>query len=440
MLKLNRSSISIILEVSLLILLSFGQSDSNIINTHTIPGSPTTLEKQFTECNNELPIKSPKIDILRVANDDPFELTKLTYPGYDTLFWHDYSPSSGGYTIKGYQAGFGVLLTPEYYPAVIAGVHHRVFRLNSDSMQIRFVDDDGPGGAPLSSLYKMDTVTTSYSTSFIYHAIPPPKCTIWEGKFYVFMLGNAHNNTIYLLNWLRDPTLNAPAGYHWRHDTTGTYTSWNPGGDLEMGVVVEYHDVSIDSLHGIPSNDTVFIDSTYSIDIFCQELAGFSEYDVPVIFNVAGVYSDTGYLSFTPNGIDSTTINWTVDLPEGTYSCTCYIALSSDTRDNNDTLLFDITAAIPVAIAGEEKIEREFKLEITPNPAVNLAKVNYTLPVAGPVLIELYNVIGNSVKSHEIGNPTKEGVFLVKELSAGVYILRFNSRDIKVTRKIVLER
>ncbi len=438
--KLNRSSISIILGVSLTILLLFGQSESDIINTQTIPGSPTILEKQFTEVNNELPIRTPNIAVLRVTKENPFELTKLTFPGYDTLFWHDYSPSSGGYTIRGYQAGFGVLLTPEYYPAVIAGVHHRVFRLNSDSMQIRFVDDDGPGGAPLSSLYKIDTVTTSYSTSFIYHAIPPPKCTIWEGKFYVFMLGNTHNNTIYLLNWLRDAALNAPAGYHWRHDTTGTYTSWNPGGDLEMGVVVEYHDVSIDSLQGIPSNDTVFIDSTYSINIFCQELAGFSESNVPVIFNVGGVYQDTGYLSFTPNGIDSTTINWTVDLPEGTYSCTCYITLSSDTRELNDTLLFDITAAIPVSITDEEKVEREFKLEITPNPAINLAKVNFTLSVIEPVTIEIYNVIGKLVKSHKIAKTTREGVFLVNELSAGVYILRFNSGDIRITRKIVIER
>ncbi len=440
MLKLSHSSFNIILGVFLTILLLFGQSNPNIINTHTIPGSPTALEKQFTECNNELPIKTPNIDILRASNYDPFELTKLSYPGYDTLYWHDYSPSSGGYTIKGYQAGFGVRLTPEYYPAIIAGVHHRVFRLNSDSMQIRFVDDDGPGGAPLSSLYKMDTVTTSYSTSFIYHSIPPPKCTIWEGKFYVFMLGNTHNNTIFLLNWLRDATLNAPAGYHWRHDTLGIYTSWTPGGDLEMGVVVEYHDVSIDTLSGLPSNDTVFIDSTYSINIFCQERAGFSESNVPVIFNVGGVYQDTGYLSFAPNEIDSATFNWTVNLPEGNYSCTCNIALRSDSRTTNDMLLFNITVTTSASVVGHKKIEDKFKLTIAPNPSDNMTKIRFTLPNPVPVTIELYNVIGALVKSHTILNPTKDGVFLVNELSAGVYILRFNSGDIRVTRKIVLEK
>jgi hypothetical protein len=82
----------------------------------------------------------------------------------------------------------------------------------------------------------------------------------------------------------------------------------------------------------------------------------------------------------------------------------------------------------------------DFKLTIAPNPAVNVAAVRYSIPVAGPVTFKVYNVTGALVKSHTIANPTKEGVFLVDKLPAGVYILRFNTGDIRVSRKLVLEK
>jgi hypothetical protein len=82
----------------------------------------------------------------------------------------------------------------------------------------------------------------------------------------------------------------------------------------------------------------------------------------------------------------------------------------------------------------------DFNLTITPNPAINVAAVRYNLPVAGPVTFKVYNVTGALVKSHTIAEPTKDGVFLINELPAGVYILRFNSGDIRVNRKLILER
>ncbi len=82
----------------------------------------------------------------------------------------------------------------------------------------------------------------------------------------------------------------------------------------------------------------------------------------------------------------------------------------------------------------------DFTLTIAPNPTVNVATVRYSIPVAGPVTFKLYNVTGALVKSHTIANPTKEGVFLVNELPAGVYILRFNAGNIRITRKLVLEK
>ncbi len=84
----------------------------------------------------------------------------------------------------------------------------------------------------------------------------------------------------------------------------------------------------------------------------------------------------------------------------------------------------------------------EFKLTIAPNPAINLTAINYNLPVSASVNFKLYNVTGAVVKSYTSSVATKEGVLMLdtKALPSGVYILRFNAGDIRVTRKLILEK
>jgi len=84
----------------------------------------------------------------------------------------------------------------------------------------------------------------------------------------------------------------------------------------------------------------------------------------------------------------------------------------------------------------------EFSITIAPNPAVNLTAIRYILPIAGPVNFKLYNVAGALVKAYNNTTPTKDGVLLLdtKVLPSGVYVLQFNSGDIRVTRKIVIEK
>ena len=85
-----------------------------------------------------------------------------------------------------------------------------------------------------------------------------------------------------------------------------------------------------------------------------------------------------------------------------------------------------------------------FKLTIVPNPVRlrRITAVRYSLPVAGPISFKLYNVAGAVVKTYTNTNPTKDGVMMLetKTLPSGVYILRFISEDIRVTRKLVLEK
>ncbi len=300
------------------------------------------------------------------------------YPGYDTLKWCNIEPYSSGYTGSGKYFGYGVKLTPQYYPAIISGIYHRVFRFYHPAMHIRIVDDDGNNGAPQTTLFFFDTLATNYSLSFVYHPIPP-NCTIWEGSFYLFIL-NGYETT-YALNWLRDSFLNAPANSYWRYSQTTGYTSFSPQSDLQMCAVVEYHDVGIESIANLP--DTLYVGSLYRIDLWIKEYAGFFEREVPLIFNVANYY-DTLYLSLYPNSSIRQRYQWPVNLPPGDYLLKFYTSLRSDARKENDTLRKYITILAGSAI--EEKNQRE-------------------------KILTVYNPLGQKIKSKKL----KRGIYFLKE-------------------------
>jgi len=93
-------------------------------------------------------------------------------------------------------------------------------------------------------------------------------------------------------------------------------------------------------------------------------------------------------------------------------------------------------------VMGDKISTESFKLRIVPNPAVNITTVHYSLPITEPISFKFYNVAGVLVKEYTTTIPSKDGILMLdtKALPSGVYILRFNSGDIRVTRKLVLEK
>jgi hypothetical protein len=91
---------------------------------------------------------------------------------------------------------------------------------------------------------------------------------------------------------------------------------------------------------------------------------------------------------------------------------------------------------------GNTMAKGEFKLVLAPNPAINMTAVRYSLPKAGPVSFKLYDVTGTVVNTYTNTTPTKNGALMInaEALPSGVYILRFNSGAVNVTRKLVLQK
>ncbi len=81
-------------------------------------------------------------------------------------------------------------------------------------------------------------------------------------------------------------------------------------------------------------------------------------------------------------------------------------------------------------------------LQLMPNPAANLTRLSYSLSKAGPISFKLYNINGAMIKSYTNSNLNRHGSITIdtKLIPAGVYFLKFNSSELSMTRKLIIEK
>ncbi|MDH5186997.1 MAG: T9SS type A sorting domain-containing protein, partial [candidate division WOR-3 bacterium] len=92
-------------------------------------------------------------------------------------------------------------------------------------------------------------------------------------------------------------------------------------------------------------------------------------------------------------------------------------------------------------ITGNTITTNQFELTIAPNPAINATAVKYNLPKPGRVSLRLYDISGKLINAYGNSNLSKNGIIMIdmESMPSGVYILRFDSGKITVTRKLVLK-
>ena len=78
--------------------------------------------------------------------------------------------------------------------------------------------------------------------------------------------------------------------------------------------------------------------------------------------------------------------------------------------------------------------EKKRYLVISPNPTKGLTTVYYNLPAKEVATLKIYNVLGEVVYSAK----TNKGLFTIRRLPAGIYLLRFNAKGYKEERKLVV--
>uniref|UniRef100_A0A7C3UYH8 T9SS type A sorting domain-containing protein n=1 Tax=candidate division WOR-3 bacterium TaxID=2052148 RepID=A0A7C3UYH8_UNCW3 len=85
------------------------------------------------------------------------------------------------------------------------------------------------------------------------------------------------------------------------------------------------------------------------------------------------------------------------------------------------------------AISGKTTLNN-LTLEIKPNPTRGLTTISYNLPTKEPANLRIYNVTGDIVYSAT----SEKGIFTIRELPAGIYLVRLETKGWKVERKLIV--
>uniref|UniRef100_A0A7C3UWQ7 T9SS type A sorting domain-containing protein n=1 Tax=candidate division WOR-3 bacterium TaxID=2052148 RepID=A0A7C3UWQ7_UNCW3 len=92
------------------------------------------------------------------------------------------------------------------------------------------------------------------------------------------------------------------------------------------------------------------------------------------------------------------------------------------------------SAFLPNTGTMEHLTGRDVGLRILPNPTKGLTTVYYNLPKKEQATLRIYNTLGELVYSAK----SDKGLFTIKKLPAGIYLLRFETKGERVERKLIV--
>ncbi len=112
---------------------------------------------------------------------------------------------------------------------------------------------------------------------------------------------------------------------------------------------------------------------------------------------------------------------------------------------NSTTLTTAITNALaaPSSVEINEKMVSDFQLNLFPNPVKNSAEVSYTLNQANDVRFEVFNILGDKIKTISAEKQMAgkhETQINVESLSNGVYFIQLITANSRETRRFSISR
>uniref|UniRef100_A0A7C3UWZ2 T9SS type A sorting domain-containing protein n=1 Tax=candidate division WOR-3 bacterium TaxID=2052148 RepID=A0A7C3UWZ2_UNCW3 len=163
---------------------------------------------------------------------------------------------------------------------------------------------------------------------------------------------------------------------------------------------------------------------------------GFTEKTFKTFFHIANdsnlVYADTVELTLPGNTSQNVTFAQWTPTQTGTFQLVSATLLANDLVPENDTAKSQVF--VRSTGMGEFRKKMATGLRILSNPTKGLVKVYYTLPEEEVASLKIYNALGEVVYSEK----SDKGVFIIKELPAGIYLLRFEAKGERVERKLIV--
>lgn len=242
-------------------------------------------------------------------------------------------------------------------------------------------------------------------------------------------------------------------GNDWGWCNKDSFRTWGPfsfDSIYDFGIDAYYEALLLDGTSAGIAVPPGQIDSntTFTPQVVVKNAGLVDRDNIPVKFSIARnsafgdvVYSDSANTGPIAAGQEVTvTFSGSVKPQPGSYIMTSITLLSYDGRTANDTLVRPLIVGVP-GIAGENAAAGRPSVSIAPNPIGRSATARYSLPKAGLVTFDLYDVTGRKVLTQTItAGPPGSAKLDLRKLKAGVYTVKVKANGYSTTQKLVVER
>lgn len=127
--------------------------------------------------------------------------------------------------------------------------------------------------------------------------------------------------------------------------------------------------------------------------------------------------------------------------PTHTYATPGWFDVCACVVINTDTFCFCDSVFAQRLASGIDDLNRPQNLSVYPNPVNSVSQIDYTLPVSGLLVAEVYDLLGNKVSV--IANEKQQAgahslTFRAEQLPAGTYVLRISIDGLSASKRIIL--
>ncbi|HXC05343.1 MAG TPA: T9SS type A sorting domain-containing protein [Bacteroidia bacterium] len=152
--------------------------------------------------------------------------------------------------------------------------------------------------------------------------------------------------------------------------------------------------------------------------------------------------------AFTSGQIQTVNVQWAKNHPWGTdYAAWPYDSTKTHItvfiQNSSSKFVYQSAHVAPTVIAGIEEYSTLEGLTIYPNPSNGVATISFQLKEEAKVKMELYNALGELIRSTEKGTlPAGENNMILSgsDLSEGIYFIRLTAGAYMISRKITISK
>jgi len=311
--------------------------------------------------------------------------------------------------------------------------------------------NDGANGMPGTIVWEQPLMLHGDSSGYINYVVLDPPAEVTSDSFYVTWKPQQVANPFLSADEDAPIQIGNDFGTRPGDETWGPLNIGGEETDSNVDLIIDaYYDAPV--LDGSPKEiaappEQLDSNTTFTPQVVVKNAGLLDRDDIGArFFIISASDGDTIYSGVANSGpiqageTQVVTFADSVTPATGSYTMTCVTLLPYDGRCGNDTLTRPLTVG-PTGVAEDKKAVGRASFTIVPNPLARTATVRYSLPEAGLVTLDVYDVTGRTVLSRTIAARGVGAEALdLRELKAGVYMVKVKADGFSSTQKLVVER